>query len=675
MNSVGHSFRAGTRLAATIWLFFVPGIAWPQGEPDIIWAGGGHSSYVNSVAYSPDGQLLISGSNDRTIKLWQNNGVFIKSLAIPYDINNQLTDVTSVAVSPDGTLLAVGVEQYHAISQNHFGALQLWRIPDGSLIHTFTGYGAKVTSTAFSPSGEFLASGSNDRSVKVWRLADQSLVSDRFDHSQEVRAVAFSSDGQWLASGSDDHTAILYQTFDWTPIRTLTGHSDAIESVAFSPNSTRLATGSLDQTVRIWNVGDGGLFFTMMHGSPVYSVAFAPDDGRVASGAFDKTIKLWNPVKGTLIYTLFGQAGTVLSLAFSPDSRTLASGSWYPGFAIRLWGDPQGARLPFVTFHSGPIKDLIITPDHQLISAADTTLRFWNESVGRPRRTFVADTNVNALAVSPNGQLLAMPGPNHTVSVRRISDGMLIQTLVGHTDDITGLAFSHNGQLLASGAFFNGVNDRIKLWSVSNWSVVRELSGDFIFGPFVSMNFSPDDAFLTASCEGAPAVWRVADGALVRLFSLVGLVLRFSPDGLFLAIGSDPVRIFRTSDWMEVATLSDQNQAMAFTPDGQHLALAGQSQIQFWRVADWGMQLFYDQELGYTGNGVTALAFSPDGTRFVYGRMDAVVAMAANPVSSHFHPKTPPKIGDVRKHVPPSATSSSVLAPTNALADYDHEHD
>jgi WD40 repeat protein len=415
-----------------------------------------------------------------------------------------------------------------------------------------------------------------------------------------------------------------------------------------------VATGSWDQTVRIWSVTDGSLLFSLPHGSGVLAVAFSPNGKTLASGAYDHSIKLWDPKRGVLVDTLLGHNASVLTLAFAPDGRMLASGSWYPEFAIKLWWSDsrtlapgswypahttklwspfQPAAPPTVTYHSNSINELIFTPNGRLISGADTTARFWDALTGRFSNTINATASVTTMALSRDGQLIALPGANHTVKIYRTADGALLQTLVGHTQDITGLAFSHDGALLASGAFFDGNNDVIKLWNVSNWTLVRELSGPFLFGPFIGINFSANDALISASCESVPAVWHVPDGTFIRTFPVNGLT-RFSPDGTLLAVASNPIRVYRTSDWLQVASLSDQNQALAFTPDGHHMAAAGSSQIQFWRVSDWTLQLFYDQELGYPGRGVTSLAFSADGTRFAYGRIDAVVAVATNPLTA-----------------------------------------
>lgn len=612
----------------------LPNSALPQGRPNIIWANAGHSGYVNSVKYSPDGQLFVSGSNDRTIKLWHSNGMFIRTFVIPYDINGQLTDVLSVAFSPDGALIAAGVEQYNATTQTEFGAVQIWRVADGALVQNFSGYGAAVNSVAFSPDGQYVASGGQDRSVKVWQMASGTLVSTRFDHAQRVNEVAFSPNGQWLASGSDDRTAKLYRTSDWGLERTFTGHTDSITSLGFSANNANLATGGFDGTIRLSRVDDGALVFSLPHGSNVLSLTFTQDGHTLASGAWDKSIKLWDPDQGVLLDTLLGHTGAPLTLAFSPTSRLLASGSWYPEFAIRVWGQRHGGRPPRFTNHSGSINELIFTPNHQLISGGDVTARFWDEGNGRYLSAIMpAAPSVQPLALSPNGQLIALPAANHTVQIYRTSDHTLVQTLTGHTQDITGLAFSHDGHLLASGGFFDGTNDVIKLWNVSNWSLVRELSNQSTFGPFESINFSPEDSLVAATCEGSPAIWRVADGGFVRTFPGGGPT-QFSPGGAVFAVGSSPVRVYRTLDWLQVATLSDQNQALTFTPDGQYLATAGRSQIQFWRVLDWTVEQFYDEELGYGGSGVTSLAFSPDGARFAYGREDAVLAVATNPVQS-----------------------------------------
>ena len=637
MKRLGEIRFHGWRVIASTLLIILPGIAFPQGRPDIIWAKGGHSDSVNSVTYSPDGQLLASGSSDRTIKVWRQDGTFIRSLAIPYDSNSQLTDVRSVAISPDGTLIAAGVEQYNASTQTDFGAVQLWRILDGQMVQNFTGYGQVVNSVVFSPDGQFLASGSSDRSVKVWRVSNGTLVSSHFDHTQRVNAVAFSPNGQWLVSGSDDQTAKIYRTSDWGLERTLIGHSNQVLSVAFSPDSTSLATGSWDQTVRLWNVPDWSLAFSLPHASGVGAVAFSPNGNTLATGAWDHNIRLWDPKRGTLVDTLVGHNAFVQTLAFAPDSRTLASGSWYPEFAIKRWWLPAWRAASFqprVTNHSGSINGLIFTPNDQLITGGDTTARFWDRVNGQFLRTINATESVTAVALSPDGQLLALPGPDHTVKIYRASDGVLLQTLVGHTQDVTGLAFSHDGTLLASGASFDGANDVIKLWNVSNWTLVRQLSSQFVFGPFDAINFSPDDSMISASCEGTPAVWRVSDGAFIRNFPCCGPT-QFSPNGTLLAVATNPVRVYRTSDWAQVATLSNQNEALAFTPDGRYLTTAGaqfgDGQIQFWRVSDWSLQRFYDQELGYAYVGVSSLAFSPDGSRFAYGRMDAVAVVATNP--------------------------------------------
>jgi WD40 repeat protein len=408
MKRLGEIYFRGWPVIASI-LLTISTEAFSQGRPDILWAKAGHSDSVNSLAYSLDGRLIVSGSSDRTIKIWRYDGTFIQSLAIPYDPNAQLTDVRSVAISPDSALIAAGVEEYNAGSQTSFGAVQIWRISDGVLVQNFTGYGAAVNSVAFSPDGQYVASGSSDHSLKVWRIADGTLVSNRFDHAERVNAVAFSPNGQWLATASSDDTAKLYRTSKWTLERTLNRHTDDVLSIAFSPDSGRVARASWDRTIRLWNVPDGNLALSLVHGSNVFAAAFAFDGRTLASGAWDGSIKLWDPNRGVLIGTLFGHNAPVLTLAFSPGSQTVASGSWYPEYAIKLWWAPtkrvsliRGLKLN-LTNHSSSISDLVFTANAQLLSGADTTARFWDGVNGQFLKMINATTSVTTMALSPDG--------------------------------------------------------------------------------------------------------------------------------------------------------------------------------------------------------------------------------------------------------------------------------
>ena len=238
----------------------------------------GHSNSVLSVAISPDGKTLASGSNDNTIKLWNlETGQLQRTLA------DRTGDANSVAISPDGKILATG---------SWDDTIKLWNLETGQLQRTLTGH-SDVISVAISPDGKILATGSWDDTIKLWNLETGQLQ------------------------------------------RTLTGHSDVI-SVAISPDGKTLATGSNDNTIKLWNLETGQLQRTLTgHSNEVYSVAISPDGKALASGSNDNTIKLWNLETGQLQQTLAGHSGSVWSVSFSLDGQTLVSGS--EGGTIKIW--------------------------------------------------------------------------------------------------------------------------------------------------------------------------------------------------------------------------------------------------------------------------------------------------------------------------------------------------
>ena len=194
------------------------------------------------------------------------------------------SSVYSVALSPDGRTLASGSHDN----------IKLWDVQSQQQSATLTGHSHLVRSVAFSPDGRTLASGSFDKTIKLWDVQRQREIATLTGHSDNVRSVAFSPDGRTLASGSEDNTIKLWDVQSQGQIATLTGYSNWIYSVAFSRDGQMLASGSQDETIKLWDVPSQREIATLTgHSSFVYSVAFSPDGQTLASGSWDNTIKLW----------------------------------------------------------------------------------------------------------------------------------------------------------------------------------------------------------------------------------------------------------------------------------------------------------------------------------------------------------------------------------------------
>jgi Tol biopolymer transport system component len=275
---------------------------------------------INEIAFSPRGNLLaVAGSIG--VHLFKADSL---EQAAYYRSDAW---VSSVAFSPDGRTLASGSDDQTVLLRD---------MESGDRLHTLKGHTDLVRSVSFSPDGRTLASGSGDEMVLLWDAESGDLLHILGGHTGCVNSVTFSPDGRTLASGSDDGTVLLWDFESGYPLQTLKGHTGYVVSVAFSADGRILASASGDGTVLLWDVDGGEPLRTLEgHTGYVLSLSFSPDGRTLASGSSDEAVLLWDVDSGNLLRTLQGHTDYVLGVAFSPDGRTLASGS-YDG-TVLLW--------------------------------------------------------------------------------------------------------------------------------------------------------------------------------------------------------------------------------------------------------------------------------------------------------------------------------------------------
>jgi WD40 repeat protein len=282
----------------------------------------GHTDMVWSVALSQDGQTLVSGSQDNTIKVWNpTTGELSRT------INAQAGSVRAVSLSADGKTLAAG---------NGDNSIKVWDLPTGKLRYTLSGHTGSVWSVALSQDGKTLVSGSQDNSIKIWDMESGKLVRTLTGHSGIVYDAILSPYEKTIVSASADKTIKVWDLETGKLLRTLKGHGDVVRSLTISPDGQTLASASWDRTLKIWNLQSGELLKTLEgHQDRIVSVAFSAEGKTLASASLDKTIKIWNPQTGTTLQTLSNHADWVLSVATSANSPFLVSGS--KDKTIKIW--------------------------------------------------------------------------------------------------------------------------------------------------------------------------------------------------------------------------------------------------------------------------------------------------------------------------------------------------
>lgn len=293
----------------------------------------GHTMWITSVRFTPDGKSLVSSAGDGLMIVWDvATGTAKRKLGEPGPENASWNSKTinGISISPNGEIVAAGLWD---------ASIELWELGTGTRRLAWKAHESRVTEVVFSPDGGTLASASDDKTIKIWRAESGVELKAIRGHGKDVLALAFSPDGRLLASGSSDNTVKLWDTETWKEISSIPGPGMSVSSLDFSPDGKLLAVGpgiGSSNVIQIRNYEDGTLVAELKgHRHWVNSIDFSPDGRILASGSADNTIKLWDTARWSELKTLQGHGDTVEALSFSPDSKVLASGS--SDNTVRLW--------------------------------------------------------------------------------------------------------------------------------------------------------------------------------------------------------------------------------------------------------------------------------------------------------------------------------------------------
>jgi WD40 repeat protein len=620
---------------------------------------------VVSVAYSPDGKRIVTGTGFRALVWDAASGKALLTLAGPaWTGTGEL--LGPVAFSPDGQRIVTGSNDGTA----KVWEAKVWDATSGKELANLKGHTEFIRSVAFSPDGQRIVTGSSDGTARVWDTASgkvlltlnarTALAADALaaqmqwlgGKSVRVDSAAFSPDGQRIitVAGGQANVWDAASGQELLSLSTLKTSTSAIGSAAFSKDGQRIVTGN-GKTANVWDAATGGEVFTLAgHADFVSCVAFSPDGQRIVTGSLDGTIKLWDAAFGMELLSLKGHEYGVFSVAFSPDGRRIVTGGGDK--AAKVWeiASAKSLRAALEEYKKDPryACSIVFSPDgKRIVTEMGGKGQVWEATSGRELLSLKEDrsSTVTSVAISSNGERI-VAWDLRTVNVWDAASGRELVTLKWKTNSVSSVALYPDGQRIVT----LGLDGAARVWDAASGRELFTLDGHSggITSWVTSVIFSPDGQRIVTGGGRQPQVWDAASGrelpTLIKEQNVALFPEAFSPDGRIVTVSPgrggrkvgptirecEPVaNAWDAASGKKLLTLKLPTGVpwglfAAISPDGRRIVTGGSDQTaQVWDAASGRELLTLKGHSAF----VTCAAFSTDGQRIVTGSVDTTVKL------------------------------------------------
>jgi WD40 repeat protein len=551
----------------------------------------GHVGKINSCAFSPDGESIVSGSEDKTLKIWD-----ILTGREKFTISGHNGSVEFCAFSLDGKQI---------FSWGRDNNIKIWDAETGNEVYSLNV--KKLTSCAFSFDGRRIVTlsqtlkqsnsgeifGIDDKTLKIWDIATSKEIINIKGIGPDASSCSFSMDGKQIVTvnGHDDKTLNIWDVETGMVIRTLTDNSEeSVKNCMFFPDGKRILSICYDKTLKIWDIESGRKIKDLIgHLSDINCCAILNDGRRIITGSSDRTLKIWDTDKDTEIFTLEGYSASIKCCSISPDEK-------------------------------------------QLVASIDNDLKIRDIKLETNLNSYKGHKNLNSCSFSPDIKKIISWSYDSTLKFWDVESGSEITILKGHSSYVNCCAISPDNKLIVSGSdyLFANDNNNFKLWDISTCKEIAILSGHY--GSITSCAFSPDGRrIISGATDNTIKLWNVETGR--EIYTLIGhskeiTFCSFSTDGKRIFSGSldETIKIWDSETGLEIFTLNcsfNSKNSFAISPDNNKIVTVSGPLIKLWDTFTGKETIIPNKH----NKDIRSCAYSMDGRLIVFGYSDKTLSI------------------------------------------------